>query len=221
MTVDILAFGAHPDDAEIGCGGLLLKMKDRGYRTGIVYLTVGEMGSRGTPQVRRQELTAAAEVLGLDHVEVMDFQDCRVLDDFESRLKIARAVRQQRPRIVLAPYWDGPPGRGVGHTDHQTTGYLVSHGVNFAHLQALPLEGEPHSVSNILCFCIPENVALICRGHLGIHRSVGGSVEMPPLTVPQHRDGAMTLLIRSLPSPTLVAYRSRADTHKGSLRLSH
>ena len=50
MTVDILAFGAHPDDAEIGCGGLLLKLKDRGYRTGIVYLTVGEMGSRGTPR---------------------------------------------------------------------------------------------------------------------------------------------------------------------------
>jgi LmbE family N-acetylglucosaminyl deacetylase len=81
MPVDILAFGAHPDDAEIGCGGLLLKLKDRGYRTGIVYLTVGEMGSRGTPEIRRQELMAAAKVLGLDHVEVMDFQDCHVMDD--------------------------------------------------------------------------------------------------------------------------------------------
>jgi LmbE family N-acetylglucosaminyl deacetylase len=132
MAVDILAFGAHPDDAEIGCGGLLLRLKDRGYRTGIVYLTVGEMGSRGTPDIRRQELTAAAKVLGLDHVEVLDFQDCRVVDDFASRLRIAAIVRQQRPTLVLAPYWDGPPGRGVGHTDHQTAGYLVSHGVNFA-----------------------------------------------------------------------------------------
>jgi N-acetylglucosamine malate deacetylase 1 len=156
MTVDILAFGAHPDDAEIGCGGLLLKLKDRGYRTGIVYFTVGEMGSRGTPEIRRQELMAAAKVLGLDYVEVMNFQDCRVMDDFESRLKIAHVVRQQRPTVVLAPYWDGPPGRGVGHTDHQTAGYLVSHGVNFAHLRALPLEGEPHSVSNIFYYLFPR-----------------------------------------------------------------
>ena len=159
MTVDILAFGAHPDDAEIGCGGLLLKLKDQGYRTGTVYLTVGDMGSRGTPEIRRQELMAAAKVLGLDHVEVMDFQDCRVVDDFESRLKIARTVRQQRPTIVLAPYWDGPPGRGVGHTDHQTAGYLVSHGVNFARLLALPLEGEPHSVSNIFYYLYPREMS--------------------------------------------------------------
>jgi bacillithiol biosynthesis deacetylase BshB1 len=156
MAVDILAFGAHPDDAEIGCGGLLLKLKDRGYRTGIVYLTVGEMGSRGTPEVRRQELMAAAKALGLDYVEVLDFQDCRVVDDFESRLKIATIVRQQRPTIVLAPYWDGPPGRGIGHTDHQATGYLVSHGVNFAHLRALPIAGEPHSVANIFYYLFPR-----------------------------------------------------------------
>src|SRR5919198_1175289 len=159
MTVDILAFGAHPDDAEIGCGGLLLRLKDRGYRTGIVYLTVGEMGSRGTPEIRRQESMAAAKVLGLDYVEVLDFQDCRVADDFESRLKIATIVRQQRPTLVLAPYWDGPPGRGVGHTDHQTAGYLVAHGVNFAHLAALPLEGPPHSVSNIFYYLYPREMS--------------------------------------------------------------
>src|SRR5687767_6706535 len=158
MPVDILAFGAHPDDAEIGCGGLLLRLKDRGYRTGIVYLTVGEMGSRGTPEIRRQELMAAAKVLGLDHVEVLDFEDCRVVDDFASRLKIAAIVRQQRPTLVLAPYWDGPPGRGIGHTDHQTAGYLVSHGVNFAHLRALPLDGEPHAVSDIFYYLFPHDL---------------------------------------------------------------
>jgi N-acetylglucosamine malate deacetylase 1 len=65
MSIDVLAIGAHPDDAEIWCGGLLLKMKDRGYRTGIVHLTVGDMGSRGTPEVRRQELMAAANALRL------------------------------------------------------------------------------------------------------------------------------------------------------------
>ncbi len=124
MTLDILAFGAHPDDAEIWCGGLLLKMKDRGYRTGIVHLTVGEMGSRGSPEVRRQELMAAANALSL----------------------------------VLAPYWGGPPGRGIGHTDHQAAGYAVSHGVNFVHLRALPLEGEPHVVSDIFYYLFPQDL---------------------------------------------------------------
>jgi bacillithiol biosynthesis deacetylase BshB1 len=158
MTVEILAIGAHPDDAEIWCGGLLLKLKDRGYRTGIVHLTLGEMGSGGTPEVRRQELMAAANALNLDHVEVLDFQDCRVTDDFPSRLKIAAVVRRLRPTLVLAPYWDGPPGRGIGHTDHQAAGYLVSHGVNFAHLRALPLEGEPHAVSTIFYYLFPQEL---------------------------------------------------------------
>jgi N-acetylglucosamine malate deacetylase 1 len=158
MSLDILAFGAHPDDAEIWCGGLLLKLKDRGYRTGIVHLTVGDMGSHGSPDVRRQELMAAAHALRLDQVEVLDFQDCRVTDDFESRLKIAAVVRRLRPTLVLAPYWGGPPGRGIGHTAHQATGYLVSHAVNFAHLRALPLDGEPHAVSTIFYYLFPHEM---------------------------------------------------------------
>lgn len=158
MNLDILAVGAHPDDAEIWCGRLLLTLKDRGYRTGIVDLTAGDMGSRGTPEVRREELMEAAHVLGLDHVEILDFQDCRITDDFQSRLKIAAVVRRLRPTIVLAPYWGGPPGRGIGHTDHQATGYLVSHGANFAHLRALPVEGEPHSVSNIFYYLFPHEL---------------------------------------------------------------
>jgi hypothetical protein len=112
MTIDILAVGAHPDDAEIWCGGLLLKLNDRGYRTRVVDLTRGEMGSRGTPEVRRQELMAAAEALSLDHVEVLDFQDCRVTDDFQERLNIAAVVRRLRPTLVLAPHWDGPQAGG-------------------------------------------------------------------------------------------------------------
>jgi N-acetylglucosamine malate deacetylase 1 len=155
MSLDILAFGAHPDDAEIWCGGLLLKLKAQGYRTGIVHLTAGEMGSHGTAEMRRQELLAAANALRLDHVEVLEFQDCRVTDDFHGRLKIAAVVRRLHPTIVLAPYWGGPPGRGIGHTDHQAAGYLVSDGVNFAHLPALPLEGEPHTVSDIFYYLFP------------------------------------------------------------------
>src|SRR6266508_6005730 len=61
----------------------------------------------------------------------------RIRDDLHGRLKIAAVVRRLRPTIVLAPYWGGPPGRGIGHTDHQAAGYLVSHGGNYAHLRAL------------------------------------------------------------------------------------
>jgi N-acetylglucosamine malate deacetylase 1 len=92
--------------------------------------------------------------LCLDHVEVLNFQDYHVTDDFPCRLKIADVVRRIRPTIVLAPDWGGPPGRGTGHTDHQVAGYLVSHGVNFAHLRALPLEGEPHAVSDIFYYLL-------------------------------------------------------------------
>jgi N-acetylglucosamine malate deacetylase 1 len=79
-------------------------------------------------------------------------------DDFQSRLKIAAVVRQLRPILVLAPYWRGPPGRGIGHTDHQAAGYVVSHGVYFAHLRALRLEGEPHAVSDIFYYLFPPDL---------------------------------------------------------------
>jgi LmbE family N-acetylglucosaminyl deacetylase len=114
-------------------------------------------GDSNHREVRRQELMAA-NALRLDHVEVLDFQDCRVTDDFPGRLKIAAVVRRLRPTIVLAPYWGGPPGRGIGHTDHQAAGYLVSHGVNFAHLGALPLDGEPHAVSTIVYYLFPQEL---------------------------------------------------------------
>jgi bacillithiol biosynthesis deacetylase BshB1 len=157
MSVDILVFGPHPDDAEIGAGGLLLKMKALGYRTGIVHLTSGEMGSRGNADTRRAEVEAAAKILKLDHVQILDFQDCQVTDTYENRLKIARVVRIQRPSIVLAPYWQGVPGRGLGHTDHITTGMLVSHAVNFARLHKMPLSEEPHAVDRVFYYFLPSD----------------------------------------------------------------
>lgn len=157
MSVDILVFGPHPDDAEIGAGGLLLKMKALGYRTGIIHLTSGEMGTRGDAETRRKEIEAAARVLKLDHVQVLDFQDCQITDTYENRLKIARVIRIQRPTIVVAPYWRGVPGRGLGHTDHLTTGILVSHAVNFARLHKMPLTEEPHTVERVFYYFLPSD----------------------------------------------------------------
>lgn len=159
MELDILAIGAHPDDSEIGCGGLLLKMKSLGYRTGVIHLTLGEMGSRGDGKIRAREIDRAAKVLELDHVEALDFKDCQVTDDFQSRLKVAEALRRVKPKMVLCPYWGTPPGRGLGHTDHIACGNLVLHAANFAHLAKLPIEGAPHEVRAVFHYFLPLDVS--------------------------------------------------------------
>jgi LmbE family N-acetylglucosaminyl deacetylase len=93
MTIDILAFGPHPDDAEIGCGGMLLKMKSLGYTTGIVEMTRGDMGW-GTPEERDAECAEAARILKLDVRDNLDMGDCRVEDTFENRCKVAQIIRK-------------------------------------------------------------------------------------------------------------------------------
>ena len=70
---DIISIGAHPDDVEVGTGGVLIKLKEYGYRTGIIYLTKGEMGTGGTPEIRAEEARKAAEILGADLLETLDF----------------------------------------------------------------------------------------------------------------------------------------------------
>src|SRR5512136_2847283 len=99
-----LTFGPHPDDAEIGTGAFLLKMKRKGYRTGMVILTEGEMGS-GTPEIRREEASRAARDLKLDVFDVLDMGDTTLEDSRENRIVIASVVRKYRPEIVLAPYY--------------------------------------------------------------------------------------------------------------------
>lgn len=158
MPVDILAFGPHPDDAEIGCGGLLLKMKSLGYRTGIVDMTRGDMGW-GTPEERDAECTAAAEILKLDVRENLDMGDCRVEDTFDNRVKVAAAIRKHRPQLVFAPYYNLPIGRGLGHNDHFKTGILVSQGFNFAHLRKIPAGGEPYQAKAIFYYFLPPGLA--------------------------------------------------------------
>ncbi|MHA2621417.1 MAG: PIG-L family deacetylase [bacterium JZ-2024 1] len=147
-AVDVLAIGAHPDDAEGGCGAFLLKMKKLGYRTGIVHLTRGEMGS-GTAEVRRAESEEAARILRLDVLEILNLGDCRVENNHANRVIVASVIRKYRPRLILCPYYDIPPGRGLGHSDHIETAHLVTHAANFAHLAKYPAEGAPHTADDI------------------------------------------------------------------------
>jgi N-acetylglucosamine malate deacetylase 1 len=112
--LDILAIAAHRDDVEQTCGGTLLKMSQKGQRTGILDLTRGEMGTRGTAESREREAGDAARLLGVDWREALDIPDGRVENTWVNRLKIARVIRRLRPRVVILPYWKGR------HPDHYT-----------------------------------------------------------------------------------------------------
>ena len=105
--LDILALAAHRDDVEQTCGGTLLKMAERGYRTGIVDLTQGEMGTRGNAEDRAREAGDAARLLRVSWRHALDIPDGRVENTWENRLKVARVIREQRPRIMFVFLSDG------------------------------------------------------------------------------------------------------------------
>src|SRR5438876_10173180 len=104
-ALDILAIAAHRDDVEQTCGGTLLKMAQLGYRTGILDLTQGEMGTRGSAEDRAREAADAAKILAASWRYALDIPDGRVENTWENRLKVAQVIRQQRPRVVILPYW--------------------------------------------------------------------------------------------------------------------
>ena len=118
MPLDILALAAHRDDVEQTCGGTLLKMAERGYRTGILDLTQGEMGTRGNAEDRAREAAEAARILKVSWRHALDIPDGRVENTWENRLKVARMLREQRPRVLILPYWEGR------HPDHYTASIL-------------------------------------------------------------------------------------------------
>jgi N-acetylglucosamine malate deacetylase 1 len=156
--LDVLCFGPHPDDSEIGAGGVLLKLAQRGYRCGIIDMTAGEMGSGGDVETRAKESARAAEILKLAARECMGLPDCGVEDTFENRCKVAAMIRRYRPEVVLGPWYELPPGRGLGHNDHIKGGLLVAHGANFAHLRKLPAEGAPWYPKAVFYYFLPADL---------------------------------------------------------------
>ena len=117
-SLDILAVAAHRDDIEQTCGGTLLKAAQRGQRTGILDLTQGEMGTRGTAEDRAREADDAAKILQVSWRRALDIPDGRVENTWENRLKVASVIRETRPRVVILPYWKGR------HPDHYTASIL-------------------------------------------------------------------------------------------------
>lgn len=138
-SLDVLAIAAHRDDVEQTCGGTLLKMALRGYRTGILDLTRGEMGTRGSAEDREREAGEAARILRVAWRSALDIPDGRVENTWENKLKVARVLRKQRPRVVILPYWKGR------HPDHYTASTLGYEACFVAGLAKLPI-GRQSSV---------------------------------------------------------------------------
>ena len=139
--LDILAIAAHRDDVEQTCGGTLLKMAQRGQRTGILDLTQGEMGTRGTAEDRAREATDAARILGVGWRRALDIPDGRVENTWENRLKVASVIRETRPRVVILPYWKGR------HPDHYTASVLGYEACFLAGLAKIALSSQPSALS--------------------------------------------------------------------------
>ncbi len=127
---DLVAFGPHPDDVELFCGGLLIRLSDLGYRVAVVDLTRGEMATRGTPETRAAEAEAAAAVLGLSHRENLALPDAGLLpNDPDQVAAIVAALRRLRPELVVAPW------SRERHPDHEAASALVTRAVFLAGLR--------------------------------------------------------------------------------------
>ncbi len=145
-TVEILAVGAHPDDVELGCGGTLALLARRGRSVGILDLTRGEAGTRGTPETRAAEAIEAARVLGSRFRDGLDLGDGNLRTDRAAELEVIDVIRRRRPRLVFAPL---PNDR---HPDHVRAGRLVADAAFYAGLRSLETGRPPHRPQQVVFF---------------------------------------------------------------------
>lgn len=150
--VDVLAIAAHPDDVEQTCGGTLLRMAEAGYTTGIIDLTAGDMGTRGSPEIRVEESLAAAQVLGASVRENLHFPDARLENSMAGRMTIAHRIRELRPKTVILPYWTGR------HPDHYRCSEMCYEACFLAGLRKIDQYTEPHRPHKIIYSSIYANV---------------------------------------------------------------
>jgi bacillithiol biosynthesis deacetylase BshB1 len=144
MKIDLLAIAAHPDDVELTSGGTLLRMVDQGYATGILDLTRGETGTRGTPETRLKESEAAAKILKVKVRRNLGLPDAHLKVCDEYKEAIAEVIRELQPRAVILPYWDGR------HPDHYATAALGYEACFIAGLKNYPMQGEAFRPFKIL-----------------------------------------------------------------------
>ena len=152
MAVDLLVFGPHPDDLEIGAGGIIARHAALGFSVGLCDLTAGEMGSNGTVEERLKESEAAARVLGAAWRENLRWPDRRIGKDPAHLEEAVAFVRRHRPRVVVAPYWVDR------HPDHGAASTVLTEAVFNSGLRKYPASGEPWKAEWICYYFINDSV---------------------------------------------------------------
>lgn len=146
MELDILAFGAHPDDVELTCGGTLIKAAQNGAKFGVISLTRGEMGTRGSLEIRAKEFDQAAKILGAHVHHCLDLPDGHLAVNEESKQVIVRELRKYRPTIVFLPYWEDR------HPDHGNASRIIQEAAFVSGLRRLESGQEPHRPAQLIYF---------------------------------------------------------------------
>ncbi|MER3417113.1 MAG: bacillithiol biosynthesis deacetylase BshB1 [Gemmataceae bacterium] len=154
MRLDFLVIAAHPDDAEIGMGGTIALLKAEGHAVGVLDLTDGEPTPHGSPETRAQEAARASQILGLDWRGQLGLPNRSLVPDLTARAKLAGAIRQLRPRILFAPYWED------SHPDHVAASSLADAARFWAKLTKTDLPGDPF---------LPDRIYYYFSLHLRIH----------------------------------------------------
>ncbi len=152
--LDVLIIAPHPDDAELGMGGAILKLLAEGRRVGVLDLTSGEPTPHGSPEIRRRETAAATAVLGLDWRENLGLANRSLEPTLENRAAVAEVIRRERPRWLFAPYWVD------AHPDHAAATKLVEDARFWAKLTKTDLAGEPHHPERVYYYyCVHLKLA--------------------------------------------------------------
>lgn len=143
-TVDVLAIAAHRDDVELICGGTMIKSAIQGYRTGVIDLTAGEMGSKGSAELRGEEASRAASVMGLAMRQNFGLPDSGITNTPEIRARLAGEIRKLKPAIVIAP------ALGGRHPDHREAAQLVRDACFMAGIRKVVPDVPPHRPRKVI-----------------------------------------------------------------------
>jgi bacillithiol biosynthesis deacetylase BshB1 len=158
VSYDVVVFGAHPDDAEMGMGGTIAKLCHAGRSVLIVSLSHGESATHGSPEEREREAAQAAATLGCTH-RLLDFPDARIESNLTGRDRLMRLLREARPQIVFAPSHANRFGHhdGAAHFDHLATGALVRDAVKLARMRGVERETPAHDVRRLFYYMVPRD----------------------------------------------------------------
>ena len=148
IKINVIAFSPHPDDAEMGCGGLLLKLKDKGYSTGIIDLTRAELSTNGDLETREKETKEASKILGLDIRENLRLEDGNIKNDPESRLKVINFIRKYKPGLVLMPFWKDR------HPDHENSYKLLKDAIFISGLKKFKTGLDNHRPYAVISYML-------------------------------------------------------------------